>query len=105
MMNRLEILQDFYNEEPNDPFNIYGLAIEYQKYDVNKSKELFDLLLSEFEEYLATYYISGKLYEELGLDEEAIAIFKKGISVAHAQNNTKTENELKNAMINLEIEM
>jgi tetratricopeptide (TPR) repeat protein len=104
-MNRLEILQDFYKEEPKDPFNIYGLAIEYQKHDVNKSKELFDLLLCDFEDYLATYYISGKLYEELGLDEEAIKIFKKGVSVAHAQNNTKTENELKNALINLEMEM
>ena len=104
-MNRLQILQDFYDQDPKEPFNIYGLALEYQKHDIKKSKQLFDLLLKDFEEYLATYYITGKLYEELGLDEEAVEIFKKGISVAHSQKNTKAENELKTALTNLEMEM
>jgi len=104
-MDRLQILQDFYDQDPKDPFNIYGLALEYQKYNINKSKEYFDLLLTNFTDYLATYYIAAKFYEELGLEEEAVQIFKNGIKIAQSQKNTKTENELKNALVNLEMEM
>lgn len=104
-MNRLQLLQDFYEQDPNDPFNLYGLALEYQKHDIQKSKELYDLLLKEFPDYLATYYMSAKLYEELELEEDAVTIYKKGIGIAQQQNNSKIENELKVALTNLEMEM
>ena len=104
-MNRLHLLQEFYDQDSNDPFNLYGLALEYQKTDLKKSKELFDLLLNDFNDYLAAYYMTAKLYEELELEEDAVIIYKKGILVAQNQNNTKIENELKNALTNLEMEM
>ena len=104
-MNRLQILQDFYEQDPTDPFNIYGLALEYQKHDSLKSIDLFNVLMTNFKEYLATYYIAAKLHEEMGLEEKALVIYKNGILIAQSQKNTKTENELKNALINLEMEM
>ena len=104
-MNRLQLLIDFYEEEPNNPFNIYGLALEYQKHDSNKSFYFFNLLLEKHENYLPTYYIAGKLFEELENTKEAIKIFKKGIEIASQQKNKKTENELKNALFNLEMEL
>ncbi len=104
-MDRLQLLKGFYTDEPTDPFNIYGLALEYMKTDTEQSKTYFDLLLTDFPDYLATYYITAKLYEELGLEDEAVAIYKKGITVSEAQNNQKTANELKNALLNLEMEM
>jgi lipoprotein NlpI len=33
-MTRLEQLHQFLQEDPADPFNLYALAIEYQKTDI-----------------------------------------------------------------------
>ena len=104
-MDRLQLLQEYYDQDPNDPFNLYGLALEYQKYNLKKSKELYDVLLGKFPEYLAAYYMTAKLCEELELEQDAIKIYEKGILVAQKQDNKKIENELKVALTNLEMEM
>ena len=43
---RIKQLELFHQEDPNDPFIIYALAIEHLKLNKSKSRELFDLLLS-----------------------------------------------------------
>jgi lipoprotein NlpI len=58
---RLEQLLRFYREDPNDPFSVYGLALEYQKTDVRESERFFDELLGKFPDYLPAYYHAAKL--------------------------------------------
>ena len=94
MNTRLEQLQEFLKEDPHDPFNIYALALEYQKSDLQKSKELYNQLLVDFENYIPAYYHAGNLYLELGLQEEAIKIFATGIIQAKKQNELKAMREL-----------
>ena len=36
MTSRIEQLKQFAKEDPNDPFNKYALALEYQKTDARK---------------------------------------------------------------------
>jgi tetratricopeptide (TPR) repeat protein len=92
--NRLEQLIKFYEEDPNDPFIVYGLALEYQKSDIKKSEQLFDTLLTNFQEYLPSYYHAAKLKATLGNGELALSIYKKGIALAKKQKDATTEREL-----------
>lgn len=94
---RLEQLLKFYQEDPHDAFNVYGLALEYLKSDVKKSEALFDELLTNIPDYLPTYYQAAILKVELRRNEDAVAIFKKGIDLAKKMNDRKTLHELQSA--------
>jgi tetratricopeptide (TPR) repeat protein len=97
-MSRLHQLLKFLEEEPNDPFNIYALALEYQKIDHEKALAFFQLLTVEHADYVATYYHLGKLHEELGNKEEAIRIFETGIEKARTCQDYKALRELQSAL-------
>jgi tetratricopeptide (TPR) repeat protein len=102
---RLQTLLKFYEEDPGDPFNLYGLALEYQKTDLNKSDVLFAKLLQYFPQYVPSYYHAAKLKIELKQPEAALTIYKKGIEVAKQQNEKKAEQELRSAYDELMFEM
>lgn len=102
---RLELLIKFYQEDPNDAFNVYGLALEYYKTDVRKSEEFFNKLLTDFPDYLPTYYHAGKLKEELKENEVALTIYAKGMDLAKKLNDQKTLQELKSAYDELMFEL
>lgn len=93
-MNRLDQLLQFLQEEPDDPFNLYALALEYQKTDKIKAKALFDQLLLRHESYLPVYYHAGALYMELNSNDRALQIFEKGIEEAKRQHDPKAMREL-----------
>ena len=43
---RLKILFQYLEEEPNEPFNIYAIAMEYLNKDILKAKFYLERLLS-----------------------------------------------------------
>lgn len=94
---RLQRLLNFLEEEPNNPFNRYALALEYMNIDLYQAKIYFDELLQKQPDYLATYYQAGKLYEELEDMDRAKDIYERGIQLAKTQENNFTLRELKNA--------
>jgi len=96
----LSTLQSYYEEDPNDPFNVYALAIEYTKHDAAEAKVYFKILLNEHPEYLATYYQAGAFFAEQNDFETAETVYKKGIELARAQKNLKTQQELQRAYNN-----
>ena len=104
-MNRLDYLLELHQEQPNDPFLVYGIALEYKKIDSNETSIYFDLLLNSFPDYLATYYQAAEYFAEKGSHEKAFEIYDKGISLATSLNEMKTLAELKNAKQNLEIDL
>ncbi|MEQ8713880.1 MAG: tetratricopeptide repeat protein [Cyclobacteriaceae bacterium] len=101
---RVKKLMEFLKNEPNDPFTIYALATEYLDESPSKSKDYFEILLTEHPEYLATYYHAAQLYADLDMIEEADATYQQGITLAEKQNELKTLQELKNAYQNFEFE-
>lgn len=102
---RLKTLLKFYEEDPNDPFNLYGLALEYQKTDLTKSDSLFAKLIVDFPEYVPSYYHAAKLKVELKQSEAALKIYEKGIEIAKQQNQKKAEQELRSAYDELVFEL
>jgi tetratricopeptide (TPR) repeat protein len=98
MTNRIEQIQEFLKDDSNDSFLKYALALEYVRIEENNTaKDCFLKLIKEDENYLASYYQLGKLYELLNDLENAIEIYKKGIKIAEKGENKKTLLELQEA--------
>ena len=91
-----QLIED-YEADPNDAFNIYALATEYQKTDIQKALQLFTQLVTTQPNYVATYYHLGKLQEQLGNRDEAMAIYEKGIMECTQQKAHHALKELGNA--------
>jgi tetratricopeptide (TPR) repeat protein len=96
-MNRLQLLLQFYEEDPTDPFNAYALAMEYQNTDAALAQKYFDELLAVHPDYLPTYYHAAALYAALEHFDKAESIYQKGLQLALHQQNTKTYQELQRA--------
>jgi len=95
---RIKMLKKYLEENPDDPFNIYALALEYLDQDVKISKAYFDKLITNFPDYLPTYYLAANLYLELDDIEEAKKLYNIGIVLANKQGDIDTRNELQNAL-------
>ena len=96
-IERLKQLEEFLEIDPNDPFILYAIAMEWIQENPEKTREYFDLLLKHHEEYIGTYYHAGKLYASLGKNEIADNIFKKGIIIADRIGDKHALRELKSA--------
>lgn len=94
MTNRLEQLQKFYDEDPRDPFNLYGLALEITKSNREQGHTLFQQLISGFPDYVPAYYQSAILSIELAKPDKAKDILEKGMAWAKSKNDIKAFNEL-----------
>lgn len=98
MNNRIEQLQEFLKEDSNDSFLKYALALEYVLVKENDTAiDCFLKLINEDENYVASYYQLGKLFESLNKVDKAIEIYKKGIEIAKKIENKKTLLELQEA--------
>lgn len=94
MQDRLEKLLTFEKENPDDPFILYGLALEYQKIDEDKATAYFDKLITQHADYLPAYYHFGCMLTRQGNEEKAIKVFEKGYDLALSQGDRKTANEI-----------
>jgi tetratricopeptide (TPR) repeat protein len=102
---RLKTLIKFYEEDPGDPFNLYALALEYQKTDVAKSDSLFSKLLTDFTDYVPSYYHAARVKVELNQPQAALRIYQKGIEIARQQNERKAAQELRSALDELKFDL
>lgn len=96
MSSRIEQLTGFLEESPKDNFLIHALALEYAKVqDFEKARSFFEKNLALDKQYIATYYHLGKLYEQQGMEAEAIHIYEQGMQVAQAIGDTHAYGELR----------
>ena len=98
---RLQKLLKFLDEDPNDPFTLYAIALEYTALEKEKAKFYFEQLLQSHDQYLPTYYHAGQFYAENGDLSTAKDILEKGIQLARKQSEEQTEKELSNLLQNL----
>lgn len=103
---RIQRLKSLIVENPNDTFALFALAKEYEKIgEVENSIQLFEKLLVIDSKYIGAYYHLGKTYEQLDEVKKALNIYEAGILVAQELNDLHALSELKNAKMNLELEM
>lgn len=96
--NRLISLLEFLKNEPNDPFVIYALAMEYNNLNnTERAFHYYNLLVTEHPDYVGTYYHLGKLLEKTNDKEQAIEIYQKGMVVARNKRDQHALSELQSA--------
>ena len=96
-VERLKILLEYLADEPNEPFNIYAVAMEYLNKDNEEALFYLEKLLKEYSDYIPTYYHAAALFFEKGDWVNAENTYKIGIEKAHQQPQTKAFDELKRA--------
>lgn len=98
------MLQSFAEQEPDNAFNWYGLALEHLEEEPLEALKYFEKLLVEFPNYLPSYYHAANLFAQLGFLDKAGFAFETGIALAQSKNESKTLNELKNSYLNFKFE-
>ena len=91
---RLQLLEQYAREDPNDPFPRYALALEWVTSDPEKADGMFASILTDHPGYLPVYYHAAHLKITLGKVPEATLILEKGIQLATASRENKTKAEL-----------
>ncbi len=101
--NRMELISEMLEKNPDDTFLNYAAALEYRKdNEVDKAIDVFRKIIENDPEYLPTYYQLGKLLEEKDKTSEAIDFYKKGRALAKQKNDIKTLGELSEALLILD---
>lgn len=100
---RLEALETYYEQDPEDAFTRFALAQEYLKQGrTDDAIRFFEGLVENDPEYIGTYYHLGKLYESLGRIEDAKEVYRWGIAVANRSRDAHARSELQDALLKAE---
>jgi tetratricopeptide (TPR) repeat protein len=93
--NRLELLTQFLEQNPNDAFARYGLALEYSKLGQTETAlQQFDKLLELHPDYSNGYFMAAQTLARLERNDEARAMLLKGIDSAKRTGNRHALNEM-----------
>lgn len=99
---RLDKLQTFLAESPDDSFLLFALAKEYEGTGkAQKALETYLRLQETNEQYIGLYYHLGKLYEQLEQAQPAWDTYCKGMAIAKAEGDQHAYSELAGARLNL----
>lgn len=102
---RIKILLDWIEENPEDPFNWYSLALEYRKTDTTRAMAILEKLIEEHPAYVPTYYPLAQLWMDREGWEKALDIAQRGQKQAISQNKEKIAGELGNLGKQIQDEM
>ena len=101
--DRKDQLLGMLQEEPDDEFLNYALALEYlrsKEYPLAASQLMRVLQLNE--NYIAAYYQIGKLHEILNENDAALKMYHEGRARALAKKDRKSAGEFEEAIFLLE---
>jgi len=97
--NRLDILKQMVDGDPNNTFARYGLAMEYtNRGQLEQATDEFRSLIQQDESYAAAYYHGGQALEKLGRIEEARSMYEKGIEACTRKGDLHTRSEIEAAL-------
>lgn len=99
-LDRAALLKDYIQEEPENPFNYYALALEIKDIDPNQAQELFTFLLNSHPQYLPVYFTAAQFFFDQDQLEMAQKTYLSGIQLAENQGQEKALKELKGAYQN-----
>jgi hypothetical protein len=93
--NRLETLQQFLEQNPNDAFARYGLAMEYSKAGHTETAlQQFAKLLELHPDYTSGYFMAAQTLAKVERNDEAKVMLQKGIESAKRTGNRHALNEM-----------
>ncbi len=99
MSSRIEILRSMLEQDPNNSFARYGIAMELIKQSrLEEAMAEFRALIGHDPNYAAAYFHGGQTLEKLGQLEDARAIYRQGIEVTARTGDAHTRGELEGAL-------
>ena len=98
--NRIQQIGQMLEEDPKDPFLHYARCLEFTKISCEQGRPFWEQMLLEYPEYVPVYYQAGTCFSELGLKEQAIDTWKKGIDQAAKQEDRHALTELRSILQN-----
>ena len=97
-MDRIVKIKEFLEKQPKDNFLRHALALEYLKIgDDETAKNFFLEILTDSPDYIGSYYHLAKTLQKLGLNEQAIEWYEKGMAAAKQAKDQHAYNELQSA--------
>ncbi|HWZ45648.1 MAG TPA: tetratricopeptide repeat protein [Candidatus Saccharimonadales bacterium] len=93
--SRLEMLTQFLEQNPNDPFTRYGLAMEYANLGQTETAlQQFNKLLELHPDYTNGYFMAAQTLAKAERSEEAQAMLRKGLESAGRTGNRHAQSEM-----------
>ena len=93
--SRIDQLLEFLQEDPDDHFSLYALALEYKSGGrVEEAVAALEQLRGRAPTYVPTYYQLAMCLMDLGRERDALDAAVAGIPLARAAGNLKTVTEL-----------
>src|SRR5947209_13247560 len=94
-INRLQMLTEFLQQNPDDAFARYGLAMEYSKAgQTAQALAEFNKLLELHPDYTNGYFMAAQLLERSGRTPEARQMLEKGVEAARRTGNKHALSEM-----------
>jgi tetratricopeptide (TPR) repeat protein len=92
---RLEMLTQFLEQNPNDAFARYGLALEYSSQGQTETAlQQFNKLLELHPDYTNGYFMAAQTLARVERTEEARAMLQKGLESAGRTGNRHAQSEM-----------
>ena len=100
---RMRQLERMLQRQPDDPFLLYGMAMEYKKADQPaKALEYFGEVLRRDPNYCYAYYQRAQVHESLGDVEAARRTLREGLEAADRSGDGHARSEIEAALSLLE---
>ncbi len=94
-MDRVAALNEILNENPNDAFARYGLAMEHAKRgEIERAMEEFGKLLASHPDYTAGYFMAAQTLANASRTDEAKKMLVDGIASAVRTGNAHAQSEM-----------
>jgi len=101
-MDRAEMLKQVLEQNPNDAFARYGLAMEYSRAgEIESALAEFKRLLELHPDYVAGYQMAGQMLSAAGRSEEARQMLEAGIATAGRTGNKHAQEEMQGLLAEL----
>ena len=99
MSARLDALRSFVAARPDDPFAHYALAMELRSGgNLGEAWQVFEALLHKDESYLAAYAPAADTLVGLGRQDEARALYERGIALCERKGQHHARDQLQTAL-------
>jgi len=96
MNSRIEKLEDFLKDDPENALIQYSLGVEYLKLgQPEKAIAPLRAAIAAKDNYSAAYRDLGKAMGKAGFSEEAAAVYRQGIHIAQTNGDLQTAKEMR----------
>jgi Tfp pilus assembly protein PilF len=99
MSDRMRQLRQMLQRQPDDPFLLYGMAMEYKKAgDAAAALDYLARVTHKDPNYCYAYYQRGLVHESQGETEAALKSYREGIEAADRAGDAHARGELEAAL-------